>query len=63
MGFLCLANVTTLQMYQKLSIILTHLRGLTNTGLTLLGSLCGVDDARVNGCGVHDGLMQYDAIF
>jgi len=29
----------------------------------MLGSLCGIYDAAVNGCGVHDGLMQYDAIF
>ena len=35
----------------------------TNAGLTLLVSLCGVYDAGVNGCDVHDGLMQYDAIF
>ena len=47
----------------KLSALLTQLRGITNAGLTLLGSLCGICDAGVNGCGVHDELMQYDAVF
>ena len=28
-----------------------------------MASLCDIYDARVNGCGVHDGLMQYDVIF
>jgi hypothetical protein len=28
----------------------------------MLGSLCGINDAKLNGCRVHDGLMQYDAI-
>jgi hypothetical protein len=51
------ANVT------KLSALLTQLRGITNAGLTLPGSLCGIYDAGINRCGVHDGLMQYDAIF
>jgi len=63
MAFLCLANVTSLEMEQKLSALLTPLRGITNAGLTLLGSLCGIYDAEVNGRGVHDGLIQYDAIF
>jgi len=63
MAFLCLVNVTSPQMEQKLSALLTQLRGITNPGLTLLGSLCGVYDAGVNECGVHDGLVQYDAIF
>ena len=52
-----IANVT------KLSALLTQLRGITNARLALLGSLCGIYDAGVNGCAVHDGLMQYDAIF
>jgi hypothetical protein len=43
--------------------IKTQSLGITNAGLALLRSLCGVYDAGVNGCGVHDGLMQYDAIF
>jgi hypothetical protein len=47
----------------KLSALLTQLRGITDAGLTLLRSLCGIYDAGVNGCGVHDGLMQYYAIF
>jgi hypothetical protein len=51
------ANVT------KLSALSPQLRGITNAGLTLLGSLCGICDAGINGCGVRDGLMQYDAIF
>jgi len=46
-----------------LSALLTHLRGIIIAGLTLQGSLCGIYDEGVNGCGVHDGLMQYDAIF
>ena len=46
-----------------LSALLTQLRLTTNAGLTLLGSLFGIYDAGVNGCGVHDGLMQYDAMF
>ena len=50
------ANVT------KLSALLTQLRGITNEGLTLLGSLRGIYDAGVNECGVHDGLMQYDVM-
>jgi len=50
------ANVT------KLSALLTQLRGINNARLTLLGSLCGIYDAGVHGCGVNDGLMQYDAI-
>jgi hypothetical protein len=33
---------------------------MTNAGLILLGSLCGIYDAGVNGCGVHDGLTEYD---
>jgi hypothetical protein len=37
---------------------LTQLRGITNVGLTLLGSLCGIYDTEVNGFGVHDWLMQ-----
>ena len=32
-------------------------------GLTLLASLCSIYDAGINGCGVHDGPMQYDTIF
>ena len=48
---------------KKISALLTQLRGIINAGLTLLGSLCCIYDAGVNGCGVHDGLMQYDAIF
>jgi len=48
---------------EKLSALLTQLRGITNPRLTLLGSLCDIYDAGVNGCGVDDGLMQYDAIF
>jgi len=28
-----------------------------------MGSLCGIYDAGVNVCVVHDGLIQYDAIF
>jgi len=63
MAFLCLANVTSPQMYQKLPALSTQLRGIINAGLTLLGSLCGIYDAGINGCGVHDGLLQYDAIF
>jgi len=63
MAFLLLANVTSPQMKQKLSALLTQLRGITNPGLTLMGSLCGIYDAGVNRCGVHDGLKQYDAIF
>jgi len=63
MAFLYLANVTSPQMQQKLSALSTQLRGITSAELTLLGSLCGIYDAGVNGCGVHDGLMQYDAIF
>jgi len=51
------ANVTLL------SALLTKLRVITNAGLALLGSLCGIYDTGVNGCRVHDGLMQYDAIF
>jgi len=51
------ANVT------KLSALITQLRDITKPGLTLLGSRCGIYDTRVNGCGVHDGLMQYGAIF
>jgi hypothetical protein len=47
----------------NLPALLAQLRGITNAGLTLRRSLCGVHDAGVNGCGVHDGLMQYDAIF
>jgi hypothetical protein len=58
----CLANVTSPQMKQKLSALLTQLRGIANARLTLLGSLCGINDAGVNGCRVYDGLMQYDAI-
>jgi hypothetical protein len=50
-------------MKQKLFALLTQLQGITNAGLTLLGSLCGFYDAGVNGCGVHDGLMHYDAVF
>jgi len=46
-----------------LSALSTQFRGITNAGLTLLGSFCGIYDAGVNGCGVHDGLMQYDTIF
>jgi hypothetical protein len=63
MAFLCLANVTSPQMQQKLSAILTQLCGITNAGLTLLGTLCDIYDAGVNRCGVNDELMQYDAIF
>jgi len=44
------ANVT------KLSALLTQLRGITIAGLTLLGSLCGIYDAGINGCAVHDGM-------
>jgi len=51
------ANVT------KLSSLLTQLRGITIAGLTLLGSLCGIYDAGINGFAVHDGMKQYDAIF
>jgi len=29
----------------------------------LQGSFCGIYDAGVNGCVLHDGLMQYEAIF
>ena len=47
----------------KFSAPSTQLRRIINAGLTLLRSLCGIYDAGVNGCGVHDGLMQYDAIF
>ena len=36
---------------------------MTNAGLILLGSLCGIYDAGVNGCGVHDELMEYDEYF
>ena len=61
MAFLLLANDTSPQMKKKLSALLTQLRGIIN--LTLLGSLCGIYEAEVNGCGVHYGLMQYDAIF
>jgi len=39
------------------------LRDITNAGLTLLGSLGGIYDTGVNECGMHDGLMQYDALF
>jgi hypothetical protein len=46
-----------------LSALSTQLRRSTNAGLTLLGSLDSIYDAGVNGRGVHDGLMQYDAIF
>jgi hypothetical protein len=46
-----------------LSALSKQLRRSTNAGLTLLGSLCGIYGAGVNGCGVRDGLMQYDAIF
>jgi hypothetical protein len=63
MVFLCLANVTSPQMQQTLSALLTQLRGIINAGLTLLGSLCGIYGERENGCGVHDGLMQYFEIF
>jgi hypothetical protein len=45
-----------------LSALLTQLHGITNAGSTLLGSLCGINDAGVNGCRVHDGLMLYDVI-
>jgi len=51
------ANVT------KLSALSTQLQGITNAGLTLLASLCGIYEAGVSGCGVHEGLMQYEAIF
>jgi hypothetical protein len=49
-----------------LCTLLTQLRGVTNAGLTLLGSFCGIYDTGVNGCGVRDGLMhmtQYFEIF
>jgi hypothetical protein len=51
------ANVT------NLSALLTQLQGINNAGLTLLFSLRSVYEAGVNGCSVHDGLIQYDAIF
>jgi len=47
----------------NLSALSTQLRDISNAGITLLGSLCGIYEAGVNECGVHDGLMQYDAIF
>jgi len=47
MVFLCLANVTSPQMQQKLSALLIQLRHITNAGLTLMGSLCGIYDAGV----------------
>jgi hypothetical protein len=31
--------------------------------ITLLGSLCGIYGPGVYGCVVHDGLIQYDAVF
>jgi hypothetical protein len=53
----------TAKLIKAFGSIDTDVRGITNAGLTLLGSLCGIYDAGVNECGVHDGLMQYDAIF
>jgi len=47
----------------KAICLLIQLRRITNAGLTLLGSLCGIYDAGVNGCGVHGRLLQYFEIF
>jgi hypothetical protein len=64
---LCVVN--SIQQYTELNhtldlrIVVTQLRGITNLGLTLLGSLCVINDAGVNGCAVHDGMTQNDAIF
>ena len=52
-----IANVT------KLSALLIQIQRNGNAGLTLVGSLCGNYDARLNVCGVHDGLMRRDATF
>jgi len=62
-AFLCLAKSLHRKCNEILSALLTQLQGITNAGLTLLASLCGIYDAGVNGCGVHDGLMQYFEIF